>query len=100
MKALIWSREAEEEFAAAADWYEQRAEGLGFRFAQEVLETCERISESPTAFSTWENRPTMRKGVLRRFPYVIVYEERQDRLNLLAIAHTSRRPGYWTARKT
>lgn len=100
MKDLIWSREAEEEFAAAAEWYEQRAEGLGLQFAQEVLETCKRIAENPTAFSTWANRPTMRKGVLRRFPYVIVYEEGHDRLNLLAVAHTGRRPGYWTGRRT
>lgn len=100
MKDLVWSPEAEEEFAAAAEWYEERAEGLGFRFAQEVLETCQRIAAAPAASSPWTNRPMFRKGLLRRFPYVIVYEEREDRLNLLAIAHTSRRPGYWAARKT
>jgi Plasmid stabilisation system protein. len=100
MKHLVWSPEAEEEFAEAAEWYEQRAQGLGFQFGQEVMEICERIEENPKAFSTWPNRPAMRKGVLQRFPFVIVYEEREDRLDLLAVAHTSRRPGYWAARKT
>jgi hypothetical protein len=40
----------------------------------------------------------MKRAVVRRFPYVLVFEERAGHLNLLAVAHTSRRPGYWAAR--
>lgn len=66
MRPLVWSQEAEEEFAAAAEWYEQKAEGLGFEFTEAVLETCSRIVESPSAFGIWPDRPKMRKAVMGR----------------------------------
>ena len=33
-----------------------------------------------------------------RFPYVIFYAEYPERVHVLAVAHTSRRPGYWKKR--
>jgi hypothetical protein len=36
---------------------------------------------------------------VKRFPYKIVYRERADDLYIVAIAHTSRRPGYWKDRR-
>jgi hypothetical protein len=35
---------------------------------------------------------------LRRFPYDIVVRERVDEIIVVAVAHQSRRPGYWKNR--
>jgi hypothetical protein len=34
----------------------------------------------------------------RRFPFRVVYELQPDRIWIVAVAHLSRRPGYWTRR--
>jgi plasmid stabilization system protein ParE len=36
--------------------------------------------------------------VIGRYPYVIFYEDEPERVHILAVAHTSRRPGYWKTR--
>lgn len=36
---------------------------------------------------------------LHRFPYSLVYRVRHDEIRVIAIAHHSRRPGYWTDRQ-
>ncbi len=41
---------------------------------------------------------TIRRFLLRRFPYVIIYEIVSDEIHILAVAHTKRRPGYWKNR--
>jgi toxin ParE1/3/4 len=54
------------------------------------------IIEMPMAWPLYED-PT-RRYLLRRFPYAIIYVVTDDALMVLAIAHTSRRPGYWRHR--
>jgi toxin ParE1/3/4 len=39
-----------------------------------------------------------RRFVLQRFPFAIVYRERETDIQVLAIAHGHRRPGYWKDR--
>ncbi|MBI5948030.1 MAG: type II toxin-antitoxin system RelE/ParE family toxin [Chloroflexi bacterium] len=39
-----------------------------------------------------------RRVVVSGYPYVIVYRLRGDELLVVAVAHTSRKPGYWRAR--
>jgi hypothetical protein len=36
--------------------------------------------------------------VLRRFPFVIVFRETAFGLEIIAVAHGHRRPGYWRDR--
>lgn len=36
--------------------------------------------------------------VMRRFPYVIFYEEFHATISIYAIAHAKRKPGYWLGR--
>jgi hypothetical protein len=40
----------------------------------------------------------MRRYVMRRFPYSIIYVIVDDQLRVLSVAHHSRRPGYWQDR--
>jgi hypothetical protein len=36
--------------------------------------------------------------VMKRFPFVVVYRVTTDRIEIIAVAHGSRKPGYWKKR--
>ena len=40
----------------------------------------------------------IRKATIQRFPYVIAFEEHEQHLLVLAVAHAKRRPLYWLTR--
>ena len=54
------------------------------------------VAEAPAA--GFEVRPAVRRRIVRRFPYSILYTLEGDEVVVLAVAHQSRRPGYWTRR--
>lgn len=99
MKRTVFAPAARDEFGAAAEWYESQAPGLGFRFVDEVDETLTRIGELPHGFPTWDEDARFRRVVVPRFPYVIFYRELADVVEIVAVAHGAREPGYWLARK-
>ena len=62
----------------------------------------DRLEESPESGSLLETFPgdaTIRRVLLKRFPYVVVYEILPDEIHVLAVAHTHRRPNDWLARR-
>jgi hypothetical protein len=94
-------REAELESAEAAAWYDDRQLGLGDEFLSEVAEAFGRIESNPESFSRLEaygGRHDVRRCVLRRFPYLVVFAWRPDELLVVALAHVRRRPFYWLER--
>jgi plasmid stabilization system protein ParE len=84
---------AARDFEAARSWYDQRSNKLGRRFVDDVVSSIETIRERPESF------PVVRRGVratrCRKFPYRIYFDVLGDRVALLAIYHTSRRPDRW-----
>ncbi len=97
MKIAV-SSEAAEELAAAAVWYEAEQHGLGAAFLGEALRAVGVIADSPTAWPIANRKRNVRKFLLARFPYAVYYVPRQDEILVLAVAHGSRRPGYWRGR--
>lgn len=95
--ARLFHPEAERELGDAADFYEAARGGYGARFASEIERTLRLIEAAPLAGSRWRDGPA-RVWRTRRFPYLVVYVERAERLIVIAIAHTKRRPGYWQDR--
>lgn len=89
---------AEAELRAAAEWLEADQPKLGSAFVSAVEETFEQIERNPNLFQRWDSNHNYRRAVLRRFPYVIVYEEHPERIDILAIANAHREPGYWLKR--
>jgi len=53
----------------------------------------------PEAAPQWKHRRDRRVAVLDRFPFTLPYQIVGNEIVLLALAHTSRRPGYWTRRR-
>jgi len=88
---------AEEEFNEAIDYYEDIELGLGYDFALEVHSTIERTVEFPKAWAVLER--DVRRSLVRRFPYGILYSKEQDGIFIVAVMNLHREPGYWKKRK-
>jgi plasmid stabilization system protein ParE len=90
-------RLAAAEFVAARRWYTRRSRTAEGRFVAAVRAAVARIEAHPAAGSPsigpcrW-----VRAG---RYPYLLHYRPLGPALyEVVAIAHTSRRPGYWLRR--
>jgi toxin ParE1/3/4 len=88
--------EAEFEVIEAAAHYESEVPGLGERFGDELERVIELLIDNPKLGATVEGE--IRHFVLRRFPFSVIYAEVGDVLYILAVAHGSRKPGYWSER--
>jgi plasmid stabilization system protein ParE len=80
----------------AALYYEGQREDLGDEFVEDFLLAVTEIEEAPTRWP--EILPGVRRFRLSRFPYAIVYRVLSDRVDVIAVAHQSRREGYWQDR--
>ena len=88
---------AAEEFTAAVEYYEGALPGLGRRFRDAVRETIDLALDHPEAGSL--RRASARHLILSGFPFDLVYLLRGEVLQVLALAHHRRRPGYWRGRR-
>jgi len=88
--------QATAEFDAAIDWYFERSPQAAEDFVYEVDRAIARIAENPSRWT--EYLYGARKYLLQHFPYVIVYLVQGDQLQIVAVAHGRRRPGYWRER--
>jgi toxin ParE1/3/4 len=98
MRRLRVAPEAEEELAKAAEWYEAKRLGLGVELVLHVQRAFDEIREAPEASPLWQPGRPYRKLVMRRFPYVIMFTVDGESVEVLAVAHAKRRPGYWADR--
>ena len=80
-------------------WYESESPGLGDRLWSDIQAVVSLIAEYPELGEVVERtRGKVRRVPLRRFPFFVIYRERADLLQIVALAHTSRKPGYWRTR--
>jgi toxin ParE1/3/4 len=89
--------EAEAELVDAALFYESRLVGLGKSFITEVDKTISLIREYPEAGTAV--RVPLRRMLVHGFPYSLVYRREDEFVLIIAVAHHSKRPGYWRRRK-
>ena len=80
------------------DYYESCSVGLGAELEDEIDAVLETILQFPQAAPQWRDRPDRRVAVLDRFPFTLVYQIKTTEIVILALAHMSRRPGYWSRR--
>ncbi len=97
MKLVILPQAQAELQQAAAFYIEQANLALGDAFVDEFERSASVLLATPLIGSIW--RSGTRRLSLHRFPYSIIYQLKPDLLRIVAIAHHSRRPGYWAARK-
>jgi len=89
--------EAQVELAEAVRWYEARVPGLGKELLAAVAKTLSLLARRPELGSDVPavRRTDVRRLLVPRFPYQIVYHRRSGDLVIVAVAHLKRRPGYW-----
>ncbi len=87
---------AEEEMVAAAQYYEHQSVGLGTEFLTEVERTIAAISAHPNAAPKVKGE--IRRWLLQRFPFGVLYVTTDEEIVIVAIMHLRRRPGYWEDR--
>lgn len=88
--------EARIEFIDSIAFYEKSSEGVGLRFSREVYATINRITTSPNSWPLITDNT--RRCLTRRFPYNVVYEVHELDVLIIAVAHLSREPFYWSDR--
>ncbi len=88
--------EARFELFAEIDWYADRSAAA----AENFLDQVEGAIDQAVSFALSGQRylAGTRRIVIRDFPYLLVYRERPGVIQVIAVAHTSRRPGYWRGR--
>jgi len=93
---LEFHPDAAVELVEAAAYYESQVPGLGERFAAAVRRALDLLLEHPAIGSPAGLH--LRRFVLHRYPFVLYYSVTGDVLRVEAVAHQSRRPGYWRSR--
>jgi len=96
-KEVEFHEAASEEFEAAFDWYWERSASAAARFAGEVSRAVASIAEAPQRWPAGIHGT--RKFLLGRFPFALIYRELPSIIQVLAVAHGHRRPGYWKGRR-
>ena len=87
---------AQNEIDDAVSWYDSQSAGLGTRFLDELDRSIRRIVSYP--FSCLEIEPNIRRCLLTRFPYGIIYGIDSNTIIVIAVAHLHRKPRYWVDR--
>jgi len=85
--------QAEADLREAFRWYEERHAGLGVEFLLEAERCITLIQESPRLFA--EIHQSVRRALLKRFPYGIFYILEQETPIVLAVLHQARSPELW-----
>jgi len=92
---------ARDELRGAIAYDEGEHPGRGVDLEEAVRRVVRRIQLLPQSAPRWpriRDAHEIRRAKVRRHPYVVVYAVLPDQLVVLAIAHTSKKPGYWRER--
>jgi plasmid stabilization system protein ParE len=95
--SYVFHPDAEVELNQAIEWYEAREPGLGLDFAAQVYAAIQRAQAFPLAWQ--EMGSDIRRALVHRFPYGVLYVPERDRVLVIAVMHLHRQPDYWQDRK-
>ncbi len=96
MKPVRFLLPAEQEMLNAARFYESQAIHLGEDFLSKVQSAVKDIAENPEHWPVI--RLNVRRRLVHRFPYGILYRINHDEIVVLAVMHLHRHPNYWISR--
>ncbi len=97
MKSATFNRLAKHELADAAQYYEDRRNGLGVEFLDAAQDIVAFLGQHPQAGR--RIRGVIRRFALARFPCFLLYRPLDGGgIRVLAVAHKRRNPEYWVGR--
>jgi plasmid stabilization system protein ParE len=88
--------EAQIEFSESVLYYSEKNLKLGTAFYTEIENVICKITKNPAMFTTIEE--DIRRCLMKRFPYGVLYTIEEDYILILAVMHFSRDPSYWKHR--
>lgn len=101
MKPLRFSPESVEELAEAAAWYASQRPELAEWFLEEIARALKSAQTRTASFPRLRDLPSdlsVRRVLLSKFPYAVLFLELNDDIRIIAIAHCKRDPDYWLNR--
>jgi plasmid stabilization system protein ParE len=93
---LRWHGEARAEADAAVAFYNEKQPVLAQRFLDDLEDALHRIQRHPQAYRLVDG--DIRKCRVAHFPFGIIYRMRSDFIEIIAVMHLRRSPGYWRQR--
>jgi len=96
MPKIILQNEARAEMFDAAIYYDDCRDGLGTEFLDDLEETFVLVKTHPEIGQIV--RHSCRRVLFVRFPYGVIYRQRDEDLYVVAVMHLHRKPGYWLDR--
>ena len=101
MKVLLSPR-ARVELGEILEYYAAQQPGLDAEFLAEFEHSSRQLGQfpeiGPVAGGLMTSVRRSRRLIMRRFPYLLIYSLAPASLTIVAIAHQSRRPGFWRNR--
>lgn len=98
---LRFHDEALAEIRSAAGWYDRQRRELGEEFLDALHVRLTQLLGAPTLAGRLPGAPAelpVRRVLLSRFPYAVVFVEAEDVIRVIAVMHGKRKPGYWLER--
>jgi len=95
-KLIEFLPEAEAEYLSALTWYRERSRAAAIRFEAEFNRAVESVRNRRERWVLY--MAGCRRYLLHQFPFAIVYQVSPNLIQVLAVAHCHRRPGYWRNR--
>ncbi len=96
MYSVTFTQIARIELIEAQDWYELETAGLGRRFREAIDVVVNRMSNNPRQFPIVYK--SVRRALVRRFPYSLFFVMDSSELFVIACFHASRNPSQWMRR--
>lgn len=94
---VSFNRLAIKDYRKAREYYAARSPATVARFIDAVDAAVKRIMQAPGSLPVVSGK--YRRVRVEKFPHSLVYYERADNdIRIVAVAHPSRRPGYWRRR--
>lgn len=101
MRGVLVLEAATAEAVEAAGWYEAQRAGLGDDFRSEFKLVLDRLREGILPGTPWPGRlgeRGVKRLLMRRFPFSVVFVTTGEQVVVLALAHHRRKPNYWRDR--
>ena len=93
---VIFLTLSQQEIDEAFVWFNERDEGKGIEFLDELDRVVRLAKAYP--FASTEIEPEIRRCLFARFPYSLIYGIEDDTIVVVAVAHSRRSPRYWVDR--
>jgi plasmid stabilization system protein ParE len=93
---IRFNPEADAELTEARHWYSHYRQDLGMEFMQCIDDVLARVVRNPYRYPVVYRN--LRRAVVRRFPFAVLYEVTANEIHVIAVFHSRRNPEVWKSR--